>query len=86
MRYLMVAAALVAVSPALAGQTKVWSDAPVPRQSVSGVVAPADRAGQSTGPENSSPFSAIPSGTPLDGGQAVTGPGRADVGTPNVSR
>ncbi len=79
-------AALLASAPAYAAE-KQWTAAPVPATGLGGAVAPAERAGRSSGPDNASPFSNIPSGAAASGGQtsssSTAGP---DVGTPSVSR
>ncbi len=85
----MFAACLLAGAASAQTEKKVWTDAPVPG-TVTNDVAPADRAGGITGPDTSSPFSAVPTGartgsqpnqTSRDGG----GPG-TDTLTPNVSK
>jgi len=79
----LVLAALLAASPAFA--QKVWTPAPVPNVTPSDNVAPIERAGRSTGPDRSAPFSDIPTGATAAGG--ATSANRGDgVGTPSVSR
>jgi hypothetical protein len=68
---------------------KVWTAAPVPGNLPSNV-SPADRAGNNTGPDASSPFSSVPPGARLDSRpNDITrdggGPGTDSV-TPNLSR
>lgn len=87
MRHLTLLAAMLAVTaPVLAQETKVWTDAPVPTQSILDVVAPAARAGRSTGPDNASPFSGLPSGAVATGGETSSNTTPRDVSTPSVSR
>lgn len=83
------AACLLTSAASAQTEKKVWTDAPVPG-TVTNDVAPADRAGGITGPDTSSPFSAVPTGarvgsqpnqTSRDGG----GPG-TDTLTPDVSK
>ena len=68
---------------------KVWTAAPVPGTLPSNP-PPADRAGNTTGPDASSPFSSSPPGAQLDSRpNDITrdggGPG-TDSATPNLSR
>ena len=86
--------ALVLASPAVAQPAKVWTPAPVSGLS-QGSVSPADRAGppsaaNGAGTDNSSPFSAAPSGSQNSGGQSSPAtrdtPGSTAAGTPNLSR
>ncbi len=69
-------------------EPKVWTDAPVPGN-LPQTVAPADRAGGTTGPDTSAPFSALPSGGQTGSQPTQTtrdgGPG-TDTITPSVSR
>ncbi|GAC1343998.1 MAG: hypothetical protein NVSMB18_20810 [Acetobacteraceae bacterium] len=77
-------AAVLAAGPIYAAD-KQWTDAPVPGVAASGSVAPAERAGRSSGTDQSSPFSGIPSGAAASGG--LTSSGAADgVGTPSLAR
>ena len=87
--FAILAACLSAGAASAQTEPKVWTDAPVPGK-LPQEVAPANRAGGSTGPDTSAPFSALPSGartgnqpnqTTRDGG----GPG-LDTATPNLSR
>lgn len=93
MRLLLTIFATCLLAGAASAQTekKVWTDAPVPGV-ITNDVAPADRAGGITGPDTSSPFSAVPTGartgsqpnqtqTTRDGG----GPGM-DTVTPDVGK
>ena len=85
---LMIAAALLAAGPAFAQGGKVWTPAPVPGNAAA-QVAPADRAGSVGGPDASSPFSGLPSGTRTGAGVSTTSrdtSSSADTATPNVSR
>ncbi len=68
---------------------KVWTAAPVPGNLPSNP-PPADRAGNSTGSDSTSPFSSVPLGTqpdsrPTDITRDGGGPGTDSV-TPNLSR
>ncbi|HYZ64577.1 MAG TPA: hypothetical protein VE650_19160 [Acetobacteraceae bacterium] len=84
MRCIVFAAAMLAAAPVLA-QTKEWTPAPVPAVGPAGAVAPAERAGRSSGPDHSAPFSDIPTGSPAAGGQTSSNT-TGGVGTPSVSR
>ena len=90
MRLLIALIGVSVVVGAASAQTekKVWTAAPVPGTGT-GNVAPANRAGNTTESDSSSPFSALPSGaqtgarseqTSRDGGQGT------DTLTPNVSK
>ncbi len=86
MRAFAFTAALLATAPAVAAD-KQWTPAPVSGLPTSGTVAPSERAGRSTGPDNASPFSGVPSGAAASGGQTSSSSSAApDVGTPSVSR
>ena len=88
MRYPMIAAAVLLAGAAMAQPPKVWTDAPVPGIGPVGI-APADRAGSIAGPDTSSPFSGLPSGS-RTGGQATQtsreSESNTDNSTPNLSR
>ena len=85
---LAVAAILIAV-PAAAQDRRVWTPAPTSGAGTTSV-APADRAGRSTGPDNASPFSGLPSGAATGSGQSSPttrdNVGNLESGTPSVSR
>ncbi len=93
MRLLLTVSVACLLAGAASAQTekKVWTAAPVPGV-ITNDVAPADRAGGISGPDTSSPFSAVPTGartgsqssqtqTTRDGG----GPGM-DTVTHDVSK
>lgn len=91
MRHAALAIAVLLATPALAQTTRtddgrVWTAAPVPGVHAP-TVAPADRAGHSSGPDNASPFSGAPSGSAGAEGQTPLGT-NAPAGTrvPSVSR
>lgn len=84
MRAITLAAALLAAAPA-AAQNGQWTPAPVPGVGTRDAVAPADRAGQSSAVQHSSPFAATPSGAIATGGSTST-TAEPDVRAPSVSR
>jgi len=91
MRLSITILAVCFVSAAASAQTekKVWTDAPVPG-SLPSSVAPADRAGNNSGPDQSAPFSGLPTGARTSGQSSGTtrdgGTPSSDAVTPNLSR
>jgi hypothetical protein len=85
MRATIALIALHAAFPA-AAQVGQWTPAPVPGVAQTDAVAPADRAGQSSAVDHSSPFAATPSGS-ISSGQSTTGmSAQPTVRAPSVSR
>lgn len=89
MRMIVASALLVLASGVALAQKEELKPAPVPNVSP-GAVTPADRAGKSNGPDNSSPFSGAPTGAVAGSGQATpqtqAETTKQGVPTPSLSR
>jgi len=85
----ILAASLVSGAALAQTEKKVWTDAPVPGN-LPPSVTPADRAGNNSGPDESAPFSGLPSGARTSSQSSGTtrdgGTPSSNTFTPNLSK